>query len=112
MVVQLQPTVEVRSLDPPQKAIRVLHIVESLYTQAVETWLLRFLRATTHDYPHIHWTFFCVLGREGRDDATARELGAEVLHSHYEIGDKLRFVAGLREVMKRGHYDALHVITT
>lgn len=108
MVVQLQPTVEVLPLETPQKVIRVLHIVESLDNQAVETWLLRVLRATTNDYRHIQWTFFCVLGREGRFDSTARKLGAEVIHSRYEIGDKLRFVAGLREVMKRGHYDVLH----
>ena len=108
MVVQLQPSADVLPLETPGKVIRVLHIVESLDSQAVETWLLRVLRATTKDYPHIHWTFFCVLGREGRYDDTARGLGAEVIHSRYEIGDKLRFVAGLREVMKRGHYDVLH----
>jgi glycosyltransferase EpsF len=108
MVVQLHPTAEVLPLETPQKAIRVLHVVESLDNQAVETWLLRVLRAATNDYPHIHWTFFCVLSREGRYDSTARKLGAQVIHSSYEIGDKLRFVAGLREVMKRGHYDVLH----
>lgn len=108
MVVQLQPTAKGLPLETAPKDIRVLHIVESLDNQAVETWLLRVLRATTNDYPHIHWTFFCVLGREGRYDATARELGAEVIHSRYKIGDKLRFVAALREVMKRGHYEILH----
>lgn len=91
-----------------RKPIRVLHVVESLDHQAVETWLLRVLRAAAQDYPDYRWTFFCVLGKPGRFDDEARSLGAEVIHSDYEIGDKRRFLLGLREVMKRGRYDVLH----
>lgn len=90
------------------KAIRVLHVVENLNDQAVESWLLRVLRGAAGNYPAVLWTFFCVLGKEGCHDETARNLGAAVIHSKYEIGDKVRFMAGLREVMKRGNYDVLH----
>ena len=107
MVVQIQPD-NVAPFESPKKTIRVLHVVESLDNQAVETWLLRVLRAASKDHPHVHWTFFCVLARNGRQDSAARELGAEVIHSRYEIGDKIRFVTGLRDVMKRGDYDVLH----
>jgi len=92
----------------PKPAVRVLHIVETLNDQAVENWLLRVLRTAVRDYPHIHWTFFCVVGKRGRLDDEARALGAEVIHSPYEIGDKRRFFRSLREVMKRGRYDILH----
>lgn len=108
MVVQFQPPDPIATLESPKKTIRVLHVVENLNNQAVETWLLRVLRAASKDYPHVHWTFFCTLGKNGRNDSTACELGAEVIHSRYEVGDKVRFVGGLREVMKRGDYDILH----
>jgi glycosyltransferase involved in cell wall biosynthesis len=89
-------------------ATRVLHIVETLNDQAVENWLLRVLRGAEKNYPQIHWTFFCVLGQPGRLDDEARALGAEVIHSRYELGDKRRFLMSLREVMKKGRYDILH----
>jgi len=92
----------------PEETIRVLHIVESLDHQAVENWLLRVFRVASRDYPEYHWTFFCVLGKKGRLDDEARGLGAEVIHSRYEIGEKRHFLLGLREVMKRGRYDVLH----
>ncbi len=88
--------------------IRVLHVVENLNNQAVESWLLRVLGSAAGNHPEVHWTFFCVLRKEGCHDETARSLGADVIHSSYEIGDKVRFMAGLREVMRRGNYDVLH----
>src|SRR5206468_8435965 len=86
----------------PRKAISVLHVVENLNSQAVESWLLRVLAAAVEEYPHVHWTFFCVLGKTGRLDAVAHALGAEVIHSPYEFGDKLHFLSALRKVMKQG----------
>src|SRR6267142_4295386 len=88
--------------------ISLLHIVENFNNQAVESWLLRVLRAAREDYSHFHWTFFCALESEGRFDNVARALGANLIHSQHEIGDKRRFLLGLREVMKRGRYDILH----
>ncbi|MCM3869113.1 MAG: glycosyltransferase, partial [Pyrinomonadaceae bacterium] len=70
--------------------------------------LLRVLRSAHEDYPQVHWAFFCALGREGRLDDLARSLGAEVIYSKHEIGDKLRFVRSLHDVMKQGRYDILH----
>lgn len=96
------------SSPPLMEEVRLLHIVESLDNQAVENWLLRILRSARRDYPHIHWTFFCVVGKEGRLDQAARQLGAEVIHSRHEIGDKRRFLLSLRELMKQGRYDILH----
>jgi len=108
MVAQLQTQELTRSLESSKGCIRVLHIVENLNNQAVESWLLRVLRASREDHPQLDWTFFCVLGREGRLDDLARSLGAEVIYSQHEIGDKVRFIRSLRDVMKRGRYDILH----
>ncbi len=91
-----------------RQPIRVFHVVENLNGQAVETWLLRVLSASLEKYPHVRWSFFCVLGEEGKLDQLARSLGAEVIHSQYPIGDKVRFVRALRDIMTRGHYDILH----
>lgn len=97
-----------RYLESSKGPIRVLHVVENLNNQAVESWLVRVLRAATQEHSFIHWTFFCVLGKAGGLDDEARELGAEVIHSRYAVGDKVRFIRSLRAVMKRGRYDILH----
>jgi glycosyltransferase EpsF len=94
--------------EPRRAPLRVLHIVESMDNQAVENWLFRVLRGSRQKYPHIGWTFFCVSGKPGRLDEAARELGAEMIHSRFEIGDKRRFLLSLRSVMKTGGYDILH----
>jgi glycosyltransferase EpsF len=106
MLAQLQP--QDMAAKSPKKTVRVLHVVENLNNQAVESWLLRVLSAASEEYPHVHWTFFCVLGKTGRNDAAARRLGAQVIHSRYEIGKKVRFLSSLRKVMKDRHYDILH----
>ena len=103
-----QPKDSAGLIGPPKKAISVLHVVENLNNQAVESWLLRVLAAAVEEYPHVHWTFFCVLGKTGRLDEVAHALGAEVIHSRYELGDKLHFLSSLRKVMKQGRYDILH----
>lgn len=95
-------------LEGSPKPIRVLHVVESLDNQAVESWLLRVLSAARETYPHVSWTFFCVVPKAGKLDQVARELGAEVLQSRFEVGDKINFLRSLREVMKQGAYDVLH----
>lgn len=104
----LHPQCLVDSPNAQRKAIRVLHIVESLDNQAIESWLLRVLSASRREYPFVNWTLFCVLVADGKLDQAAQRLGAEVIHSRYEVGDKIRFIRSLREVMKRGRYDILH----
>jgi glycosyltransferase involved in cell wall biosynthesis len=105
---QVSPQSSIRAVECAPRPVRLLHIVESLDHQAVENWLLRVFRVAARDYSEYHWTFFCALGKKGRLDEEARRLGAEVIHSRYEVGDKRRFLIGLREVMKRGQYDILH----
>jgi glycosyltransferase EpsF len=97
-----------KGAESSKETVGVLHVVENLDNQAVESWLVRVLRGSLQTHPQVHWTFFCVLGKEGKLDETARSLGADVIHSQYEIGDKVRFVQSLRKVMKEGNYDILH----
>lgn len=88
--------------------VRLLQVVESLDNRAVESWLFRMFRHSIELYPNFEWTFFCVLPQPGEFDSLARQLGAKVIHSSYEIGDKLSFLRSLRKVMKDGEYDILH----
>jgi glycosyltransferase involved in cell wall biosynthesis len=108
MLPQFQFRSLVKSVEIPRETIRVLHVVESLDKQAIESWLLRVLRTAASDYPQIKWSFFTTQVGSGEFDDTARELGAEVIHSQYELGETIRFVRSLREIMKRGQYDILH----
>lgn len=98
----------ISAVECARKPIRLLHVVENLDHQAVENWLFRVFRAAAREYQEYQWTFFCVVGKKGRLDEEARRLGAEVIHSRYDLSDKRRFLLSLREQMKRGRYDILH----
>lgn len=95
---------EEASARPP----RVLHVVESLDTGAVENWLLRMLKAGHAFGTDLDWTFFCVLSRPGQFDSLARELGATVIHSPVELGSTLAFMRQLRATIDAGSYDIVH----
>ena len=87
---------------------RVLHVVESLDTGAVESWLLRMLRASRTLGVELDWTFFTVLPGAGNFDDSARALGATVINSDIELDSKVTFVRHLRSVVRAGGYDVIH----
>lgn len=90
------------------KSIRLLQIVESLNTGAVENWLYRMFSAASTSHPQYHWTFFCTLGKPGRLDERVRQLGGEIIYSPCELGRKRTFFSNLRRVIREGNYDVLH----
>ena len=92
----------------PERAPRVIHIVESLDQGAVENWLLRMLRAGVSSGAPLNWTFYSVLTRPGRHDDEARSLGATVINSPVELDEKFAFMRRLRATLKAGRYDVLH----
>ncbi len=87
---------------------RVIHIVESLDLGAVESWLLRMLRAGRTFGEKLDWTFYSVLPRSGRFDDEARRLGATVINSPVELDEKVKFVRHLRRTLRAGKYDVMH----
>jgi glycosyltransferase involved in cell wall biosynthesis len=93
---------------PRNGQVRILQIVESLHTGAVENWLYRVFSAVSANYSDYHWTFFCTSGKPGRLDEKVRGLGGEIIYSRYTIGEKRAFFSSLRKVIKEGHYDILH----
>jgi glycosyltransferase EpsF len=91
-----------------QRVPRVLHVVESLDTGAVESWLLRMLKAGKTFGVDLDWTFFTVLTRPGKFDDSARALGATVITSKVELDSKIDFMRSLRSVIRAGSYDVIH----
>lgn len=92
----------------PDSHQRVLHIVENLNRGAVENWLLRMLRHAHRRGTDTDWTFYCVLGQPGCNDAQARALGSRVIHSPVPIRRKASFIRALRRELQRGKYRVLH----
>ena len=89
-------------------APRVIHIVESLDNNAVETWLLRMLRYARETGTAADWTFFTILGHEGSSEGVATRLGAEVIHSRVPMKQTSAFVRNLHRELAREKYDVIH----
>ncbi|HKY99203.1 MAG TPA: glycosyltransferase [Gemmatimonadaceae bacterium] len=89
-------------------APRVIHVVESLDRNAVETWLLRMLRHARDTDTPADWTFFTILGHKGSAEDSATALGAEVIHSSVPMKQTSAFVRNLRRQLARGGYDVIH----
>ena len=87
---------------------KVLHVVENLDLGAVENWLVRMLRHARKTNIDVDWSFYCALGKPGKLDQDARDLGANVIYSPVPIGEKTSFARALRGELKRGKYDVLH----
>lgn len=90
------------------RPIRLLHIVESFDTGAVENWLLRVLSKAAITHPQFHWTFYCALEQPGRLDEKIKRLGGEVIHTPFPLNQKTKFVSHLRKTIKEGDFDILH----
>ena len=90
---------------PPE---RVLHIVESLHTGAVENWLARMYRHAHSMGILLDWTFYCQIGGVASIEDEVRDLGAKVIHSPVPLGQKLKFVTALRAELMQGNYDVIH----
>jgi len=87
---------------------KVLHVVEDLNRGAVENWLVRMLRHARSQGQPVDWDFYCVSGSKGVLDDEARALGAKVIHSPVQIGEKLAFMGALRSQVNAGQYNILH----
>lgn len=67
--------------------------------------MLRHARSTGKD---VNWSFYCVLPQPGALDAEVTALGAHVLFSPVQIGQKRPFMRALRSELQRGRYDVVH----
>lgn len=88
--------------------MKIIHIVENLDKGAVENWLVNVFVESRKTKPDWDWTFYCILGREGRLDEKVRNAGGKIIYSAVTVSDKLVFLKSLRTVLKNGRYDILH----
>src|SRR5687768_6841150 len=89
-------------------SLKIIHIVENLDKGAVENWLVNIFFETRKIKPDWHWTFYCILGREGRLDQKVRNAGGEIIYSPVSVSRKLAFLRNLRKVLIAGGYDIIH----
>lgn len=88
--------------------LRIIHIVENLDKGAVENWLVNVFLESRKTRPDWDWTFYCILGKEGRLDEKVKEAGGKIIYSPYSVSQKKHFVKCLRHTLKTGHYDIIH----
>lgn len=75
---------------------------------AVENWLVNVFLESRKIRPEWKWTFYCILGREGRLDKKVRDAGAEIIYSPVTVSKKITFLRSLRKTLKAGKYDIIH----
>ncbi len=88
--------------------MKLIQIVENLDKGAVEGWLVNTFLESKKIRPEWEWTFYCILGKEGRLDATVKAAGGKIIYSPCTISNKFRFLSALRKTLKVGHYDIIH----
>lgn len=89
--------------------MKILQIVENLDKGAVENWLVNMFIESRNIKPDWEWTFYCILGREGRLDNLVKNAGGKIIYSNVAVNDKIAFLIQLRKVLKQGKYDIIHV---
>ena len=88
--------------------VKILHIVENLDRGAVETWLVQMFEECHGLRPADQWTFYCTLGRPGRNDERVKALGGRIIYSPVPLGQPASFFLAFRQMLKQGHFDILH----
>lgn len=88
--------------------MRILNIVESLDKGAVENWLVNVFIESRKTRPQWEWTFYCILGKEGRLDEKVKEAGGKIIYSPSTVSAKWKFLQSLRKTVKDGSYDIIH----
>lgn len=91
-----------------ERRLHVCHIVENLDHGAVENWLVRSFSTARERYPHLIWTFYCILPQAGRLEERVKQLGGRVVHSPYLISDTWAFERSLRKYLRETLPDVLH----
>jgi glycosyltransferase involved in cell wall biosynthesis len=88
--------------------MRILNIIENLDHGAVENWLVRIFRESRKCRPEWEWTFYCILGKEGRLDRDVVSNGGKIIYSPVPLSRKLSFLSHLRLTLKKGNFDVIH----
>jgi glycosyltransferase involved in cell wall biosynthesis len=88
--------------------MKIIHVVENLDKGAVENWLVNVFLESKKIKPEWNWTFYCILGKEGRLDEKVKAAGGEIIYSPVSISQKFAFIHYLRKTLKQGRFDIIH----
>jgi glycosyltransferase involved in cell wall biosynthesis len=92
-----------------QDNLNVLHIIDTLGMGGAETWLMESLRLWHRKGSHgIQMDFLATSGNRGIFDDEAVSLGAKIFYLRYGRSNALTFARGFREILRNGHYSAIH----
>lgn len=92
----------------PVRALKVLHVVDSLGMGGAEAWLMELLRHWRATGRPIETHFVATGGLPAVFDDEARALGATIFYLRYGRRHLPSFAAGFRRLLEAGRYDALH----
>ena len=90
-----------------KRPVKVLHVIHSLGVGGVETWLMEVLRHWSHTGAG-HMDFLLTSGTRDVFDEEAAALGAGLHYLPYGRSHLVQFTTGLRSLLRRGAYDAIH----
>jgi len=88
--------------------LKIINIVESLDKGAVENWLVNVFLESRKLRPDWDWTFYCILGKEGKLDEKVSAAGGKIIYSPCTVSRKRQFLSALRKTLQKGQYDIIH----
>ena len=89
--------------------MKVLHIIDTFGMGGAETWLMELLRLWHRKGSGgIQMDFLATSGNRGIFDDEATALGAKIFYLRYGRSNVALFARGFREILRKGHYSAIH----
>jgi glycosyltransferase involved in cell wall biosynthesis len=88
---------------------RVLHCVERMHTNAIETWLARMRDHALHSGVPIDWDFHVQIPERGVLEDKYSTLEGQVIRSSYLLAEPAAFFCEFSRVCSAGRYDVVHV---
>src|SRR5262249_54011549 len=93
----------------PSPKLKVLHVLDNLGMGGAETWLMELLRFWQREGQNApQFDFLATGSKPSYYDDEARQLGANIYYLRYSRSHLLSFAHGLRRILRRGNYAAIH----
>ncbi len=88
---------------------RVLHCVERMHTNAIETWLARMHRYALDSGLPVDWHYHVQIDEPGALEQRYEELFGRVIRSRHSLSEPWAFFRDFHEVCRQGCFDVVHV---
>lgn len=88
---------------------RVLHCVERMHTNAIETWLARMHRHARNTGVATDWWFHVQLPKPGLLEQDDPAIAGRVIRSPCTLSQGVRFFREFRRLCRSGRFDVIHV---